>query len=489
MEPALPMDSASACAVGSVHTVNPCGASSSDGSHDAVSPQLSAAKCHNTSEIDNGSRTPEETMAATNGGSQKPDDSADPAEMMPPTASLWLVLMLNLVAVTNLLIVIPTADDYSSRLGGGQMFSGLLVSLAPFFTVFGVIAQQSMLSCMSMRTAMFMLVFLSIIGNVLYALAGLTRSPWSLLVARAIIGFSAVMYGPLYISLTVGIKKRSRVMLMFSTCGSSAYSLAPLLAALLEWFLKEIRVENLVLDADTAPGWLLSIVYFVLLLLVFTIFQSPTMPDVSQGRRAHVVDNLKSLPIVALVVTWLVLLLVTLVQAMAEVYVTKLAEQYWGWSVGEAGMYMALVMAFVVPISIGASCVAQMIEDRKGIFIMCLLATISSWTFYDFGIEDEFGRAFLTGGGCVLVFGCASIARAFALALITKLVPPESKATLSTIAMATSALARGLGSLVGALMEPGFYALVSIGIFAVVLATVGLNYKQMSPIEEARKHR
>merc|ERR1719450_701155 len=114
---------------------------------------------------------------------------------MPPTASLWLVLILNLFAVTNMLIVIPTADDYSSGLGGSQMFSGLLVSLAPFFTAFGVITQQSMLRCMSMRTAMFMLVALSILGNVLYALAGLTKSPWSLLAARAIIGFSAVMYG------------------------------------------------------------------------------------------------------------------------------------------------------------------------------------------------------------------------------------------------------------------------------------------------------
>merc|ERR1712187_1085534 len=100
-------------------------------------------------------------------------------------------------------------------------------------------------------------------GNVLYALAALTRSMYVILIARALIGVSS---GSLlitrYVADTVGTKRRSEIMFYISAITALGYSLGPALAALLDVFVKEIRVENLILDSDTAPGWLLAILNF-----------------------------------------------------------------------------------------------------------------------------------------------------------------------------------------------------------------------------------
>eukprot|EP00929_Paragymnodinium_shiwhaense_P039782 TRINITY_DN20856_c0_g1_i2.p1 TRINITY_DN20856_c0_g1~~TRINITY_DN20856_c0_g1_i2.p1 ORF type:complete len:152 (-),score=7.35 TRINITY_DN20856_c0_g1_i2:155-610(-) len=62
---------------------------------------------------------------------------------LPPRGSLWMMYTLVLFVVGNMVIVIPTADQYAASLGADEFFSGLLIALTPIFS--GLIAGCDMI--------------------------------------------------------------------------------------------------------------------------------------------------------------------------------------------------------------------------------------------------------------------------------------------------------------------------------------------------------
>ena len=60
-----------------------------------------------------------------------------------------------------------------------------------------------------------------------------------------------------------------------------AFFSAPLMASLLEVFLKELRIDDLVLDSDTIPGWFMAFAYFIYMLLVVFFFVDASDPQES----------------------------------------------------------------------------------------------------------------------------------------------------------------------------------------------------------------
>lgn len=60
-------------------------------------------------------------------------------ERMPPTASLMLIHYFLVLATVNLVITIPTANEYAERLGGGRLLLGSLGTMVDSLVVgFGV---------------------------------------------------------------------------------------------------------------------------------------------------------------------------------------------------------------------------------------------------------------------------------------------------------------------------------------------------------------
>eukprot|EP00449_Zooxanthella_nutricula_P032683 CAMPEP_0198490242 /NCGR_PEP_ID=MMETSP1462-20131121/1986_1 /TAXON_ID=1333877 /ORGANISM="Brandtodinium nutriculum, Strain RCC3387" /LENGTH=98 /DNA_ID=CAMNT_0044218783 /DNA_START=1 /DNA_END=293 /DNA_ORIENTATION=- len=95
------------------------------------------------------------------------------------------------------------------------------------------------------------------------------------------------------------MKRRSEVILYYSATNTLGYAAGPALAALLEYFIKSIRIHNLVLDSDTAPGWCMALVSSAFLVLVVLLFEDMPMEvtkPIAADSAAHSGDRI---PVVA----------------------------------------------------------------------------------------------------------------------------------------------------------------------------------------------
>jgi len=386
-------------------------------------------------------------------------------ERMPDWKSLWLVNYLVFLLVLNVEIVVPTADQYAQALGAGETFSGLVIALTPFFQgLIGIPLNYWMLrSGISLKTILIVMIAGSILGNILYALAGLMRSKIAILCAHTLIGIcQCQLGGPIYIAKAVGVKKRTRVLFVFSTMATLAFTAAPLLAALLETFVKELRIENLVLDSDTIPGWFMAFAYYLFLLKVVFFFENPqdNMPEKTETTTAPEVlaEASESLWTSGFQVCIFAAFASSLTNTMAIVFFVKLAEKTWGWSVSVTAFALAGFMAVVSLLSLVSSRLAKLVEDRKGLqFTSCIGAACSLITI-PFSKNWPAAAITVMFVGLLLVQSSASVVKNYAYALCPKIVAPRFKDRAGAINMISLMLGRGTGAQLGAILTSASFA-------------------------------
>eukprot|EP00929_Paragymnodinium_shiwhaense_P039783 TRINITY_DN20856_c0_g1_i3.p1 TRINITY_DN20856_c0_g1~~TRINITY_DN20856_c0_g1_i3.p1 ORF type:complete len:464 (-),score=62.30 TRINITY_DN20856_c0_g1_i3:429-1820(-) len=405
---------------------------------------------------------------------------------LPPRGSLWMMYTLVLFVVGNMVIVIPTADQYAASLGADEFFSGLLIALTPIFSgLIGVPLNYWMMKRMTMQQVLFLMVFGSIVGNVVYALAGLLRSKWWLLISRAALGVCQFqLCGPTYISKTVGIARRSYIMFIYATFTAVAFAVGPLIAALLEQFVKITRIENLILDSDSMPGWFMACLFLGYLPLVFFVFQNPPEEPISETLPPQGEVKERWLTRGVLACYW-VMYAGPVINTMNEVFAVKLSQKYWGWSVEASGYYMAAVMFVVIFVSLYVGKLTAVVEDRKGLAVTMVVGTLSGVLVYDLGYKSNTVWAVVFFIGLVLVQSAASIMRNYIYAMVSKLVVPEKKTEASMYMMIVLVLGRGTGSIIWAVLTPFSFGLFITAVFSVSLLVVGVNYQHMKQHEKA----
>lgn len=333
---------------------------------------------------------------------------------------------------------------------------------------------------MDLKSILFLMVFGSILGNTLYGLGALTNSKWTLLAARSLIGVcQCQIAGPVYIAKAVGIRRRSRVMFMFATSTAVAFTTGPLLAGLLVTFLKETRIHNLVLDSDTIPGWFMATLYLLYLLKVFFIFENP--PPESADRLPRPSNATQEEPMMScgLLVCYWAMFAGPMANTMCEVFGVKLAQQWWGWTVEASGYYMALVMALVIPLSLGSGRLTDVVEDRRGLRLACAAGAACSALLYDFGYGSTRTYAAVLFIGLVLYQGAACVVRSYVYAMVSKLVPASRKPLASALMMSALTVGRGTGSVLGALLGPTSFAVAQTALFCATLLLVVCTYSHL----------
>jgi len=411
-------------------------------------------------------------------------------ERMPPWPAYLLIQYINMLLVINIVIVVPTAEQYAEKLGADTLFSGLVVSLTPFAAALGVILNRWMLSFSDMKTVLMIMVTGSVVGNLIYAIAGLTKSKYSLLVARFLIGLcSAQMFPHCYIGKVVGIRHRSRAMFHFQVSSMSGYVLGPLIAWGLEVFLKELRIENLLLDSDTAPGWLMAGLYFALMLKLFLIFESPSAePPSAEASRLVSVATTSShgLRWWGLLACLCATVVATISIAMIEVFAINVAENEWAWSVQAAALFLAALMACNIPICFLAGKMTKTWEDCQGLLVACGLGILVTPLLFCFGLRSMPWRIVVPSFGLMLTPGVNMLLRGFSMSSITKLVPPELKDTASAIVMCSACLSRGTGALLGSVLDPNSLGGVQLGLLLVSGACTSAAYAHFRPHDKAQ---
>lgn len=135
--------------------------------------------------------------------------------------------------------------------------------------------------------------------------------------------------------------------------------MGPCFAWALAVFVKELRIENLLLDSDTAPGWLMAALYFAFMLLFVLLFQEPETEaerdtDESEGKRVPTMPTPglrglsarpERLPVCALITCLWPLSVAGFVNTSCEVFIVTLAQRSWGWSISSSALLLAGLMA------------------------------------------------------------------------------------------------------------------------------------------------
>lgn len=162
-------------------------------------------------------------------------------------------------------------------------------------------------------------------------------------------------------------------MFIYSTMAAVAFFGAPWIASILEVFVKELRIEDLVLDSDTVPGWFMALIYFIYLLLVVFFFEDAQDVAVEPVGPEGEVDR-EPFWSPGLLVCLLASFLSPTTTTMCIVFFVKLAETTWHVSVSSTGLYLGCAMAFVALMSFASTCITPYMEDRRGLLVTSLCA-------------------------------------------------------------------------------------------------------------------
>lgn len=280
-------------------------------------------------------------------------------------------------------------------------------------------------------------------------------------------------------------------MFHFQVSSVLGYVLGPLIAWLLEVFVKELRIENLLLDSETAPGWLMAALYFKLMLLLYLVFESPpTGPSESaEATEKHPADSvrskLKSLEWRGLVACMWATSAGTISNGMVEVFAVNIAETVWAWSVQAAALFLAGLMAFNIPVCLVAGKFTASFEDRQGLLLACCLGVLISPLLFCFSLHSSPARIVVPSLGLMLTPAVNMLLRGFSMSSITKLVPPELKHVASVATMCPCCACRGLGALLGSVLEPASLGGVQLGLLLLTGGLTSFAYARMKPHEKA----
>lgn len=412
--------------------------------------------------------------------------AAGHAEQMPPTLSLALILYSTLLCGINLVIVIPTAEEYATRLGGDQFFSGLMIGALPLWAAIGIFLNQRLMRCLSFKSVLLVLATGTVFGNVLYALAGLMHFKWTILAARCLIGLCNGFNLPsMYIALTVGMRRRSEVILYFSAMNTLGYAFGPALAAVLDLFVKSIQIHNLVLDADTVPGWFMAMAYLLFMAKIVIFFED--LPMEATSPKPLVDKTCERLPMRGCCAAfWYMCMAATLITCI-EVYAVNVGQHYWGWSIVKSAMFLAGLMlcSGLSNLAMGRLTQRFIRSDRAGLLGSSLCGCASCALLFNFDLHPVVAQASVLGTGLMLALIVLGLIRAFGLAVSSKLVPTQSKGLMNTWATIFMTIGRGAGGIIGAALQPNSFFPVVLSLFAVTLLLSIASYPYMKPNEKA----
>jgi len=373
-------------------------------------------------------------------------------------------------------------------LGGDQLFAGLMIGSVPVGSLMGItMCKWWFRRRTSFKSLMAALQVGTIVGNVLYALAGLMHFRYTLLASRFLVGlFNGFSLPSKYIGLTVGMKRRSEVIMYYSATSTLAYAAGPALAALLEYFMKSIRIHNLVLDSDTVPGWFMALVSSVFLVLLLLLFEDPpaeeTVPMAGSG--APTGDRL---PLAAMCAAFWHLCVSSAVLTVIEVYTVNLGQEHWGWSIAKTAWLLAGLMlcSGVANMSMGPLARRFISSDRMGVLGCTLFGCFACTFLLDLGLPSFPVQVGVLSIGLMLVLTMAGMGRAFVLALQSKLVPTSLKGRANDWSAVFMTIGRAAGSVIGAVLSPSTFGVVMLSLFASSALVCAMSHSRMQPSEKA----
>jgi len=174
-------------------------------------------------------------------------------------------------------------------------------------------------------------------------------------------------------------------MFYFSAMNTLGYAVGPGIAALLEVFVKDLHIENLVLDSDTAPGWCMACIYLFLMVKIILVFQDPPMEHrISKPSPAAATERPS---ILGLIICMWVMFASGAMITCSEVYAVSIAKDLWGLNIQLSALFLACVMtcAGILTMIMGPATAKMMWSDRGGMLAGAALGIAFCVLLFDLG--------------------------------------------------------------------------------------------------------
>jgi len=404
--------------------------------------------------------------------------------------SYYIVLACAFLYNTNTTINGPSCPEYAIQLGGTVTMNGFINGMTPFAATISCIGYSYWTnSCF--RAPLMVSVLFILFGNVIYALASHYNAFWMLCVGRLFIGMG-IPHGinRRYIADTVPTMRRTSASAIFVAFCAVGTALGPGIAAL--WGKRSFVLFGHVINAETAPGWIMVVIWSIYLVFLFFGFQEPKYrhnrapvpkhPQVNQdletgelfekmainqatnqkfeedmnaSSRTLVVNSslhgeqqallqrprkVRCFPKIPVPVQSL------LYFYFAQKFITELVAQTvpiiavhgFGWSVQGVGLIMALIVLPVIPVNLFCGNLSQYFEDRSMLLFKgwsIVIAVIITLDFGCIGIPyTEVQYLF----GIFLTFILLQAYEGVLMSLLSRIISPElAQGTLNSGLLAT----------------------------------------------------
>jgi hypothetical protein len=144
-----------------------------------------------------------------------------------------------------------------------------------------------------------------------------------------------------------------------------------------------------------------------------------------------------------------------------EVLLAVQAEEHWGWTPSDTGLYLFLILTLAIPVY--AMNLGAIMSDRSGVLCFVLAGLLGTLMFLGHQHKPlSLGVAIFTIGSVVFLLSM-QIARGFAWALLTSLAIPSQRPVIVGINAVLFMLGRGAGAIMAPLLTVEAYALVFAG--------------------------
>lgn len=446
--------------------------------------------------------------AASEGEGEEEEDAEVPAG--PSVFSNLLNLASTALYMTNYYIVVPTSSTYSVKLGSNSALASMIVGMTPIAALVSTLL-YSWWTSYSYKSALIFASSCSIIGNLFYASGLPFHSLALVMIGRLLNGFgSARSINRRYIADTFPRAERTAASAAFVSAGAIGMAAGPAIASILH--LAADDSLSVYWQVENAPGWFMSVVWSVYLVLLIFYFEdppkrskpvTPSKVEMTTGERRPLLGNGSSVVVgedepplwknVAVIMTFLIYFVLKLLLECVLSSTGMLTEFYFDLSASLSGVYLAALGLLMLPANFLVASLSRTYEDRELITGMQAVMVLGCLVIINYTTPERYSIIQYMLGS-VVIFLSTNMLEGPNMSLLSKTIPrsmSEGFFNVGLLATEAGTLGRAVGdvflTLCGAagmeyLLNNTFLSTGALSLLTLILSY--LSYGHLQPLSE-----
>jgi MFS family permease len=368
--------------------------------------------------------------------------------------------------MTNYYIVAPTSGAYAARLGMSEALAGIIIGMTPCAALAASVL-YSWWSNRSYRHALLFAATCSIVGDILYALALPFNSIPLIIIGRLLNGFGgARAINRRYIADAFSRNERTAASAAFVTAGALGLAAGPALAVIADQLTpNQITEGGDWWTVETAPGWIMVVLWSTFLVTAFLHFEEPEprggskidtpvlvleeQPLITNENVEQIIAEKLSPPLYknAAVMTSLVIYFV--LKLVLECLLSStgtVTSFYFHWNATHVGLFLAVLGLLIFPANMIVAIISRRHEDREIVIATELIILVGTASIIGYFTDTYSVYQYIAAS--LFCFLGTNMLEAPSMSILSKTIPQNwAKGTFNSGLLATEA--GTLGRVVG----------------------------------------